>query len=52
MINSVLINDTNSNYSCGVLKTRLKQERVENTTICSTLKLSSQDDKMCFTNDV
>ena len=30
----------------SVLKTRLKQEGIEGTTICSTLKLPSQDGKM------
>jgi prophage antirepressor-like protein len=30
----------------SVLKTRLKQERIEGTTICSTLKLPAQDGKM------
>jgi hypothetical protein len=30
----------------SVLKTRLKQEGIEGTTICSTLKLLAQDGKM------
>jgi len=34
----------------SVLKTRLKHEGVESTTICSTLKLPSQDGKMRFTD--
>jgi hypothetical protein len=33
-----------------VLKTRLKQEGVEGTTICSTLKLLAQDGKMRMTD--
>ena len=34
----------------SVLKTRLKQEGVEGTTICSTLKLPAQDGKMRLTD--
>jgi prophage antirepressor-like protein len=34
----------------SVLKTRLKQEGVESTTICSTLKLPASDDKMRMTD--
>jgi len=34
----------------SVLKTRLKQEGVEGTTICSTLKLLAQDGKMRMTD--
>jgi len=34
----------------SVLKTRLKQEGVESTTICSTFKLLAQDGKMRFTD--
>ena len=34
----------------SVLKTRLKQEGVESTTICSTLKLPAQDGKMRMTD--
>ena len=34
----------------SVLKTRLKQEGIEGTTICSTLKLSAQDGKMRMTD--
>ena len=33
----------------SVLKTRLKQEGIEGTTICSTLKLLAQDGKMRLT---
>ena len=34
----------------SVLKTRLKQEGIEGTTICSTLKLPAQDSKMRLTD--
>ena len=34
----------------SVLKTRLKQEGIEGTTICSTLKLLAQDGKMRLTD--
>jgi prophage antirepressor-like protein len=34
----------------SVLKTRLKQEGIESTTICSTLKLLAEDGKMRFTD--
>ena len=34
----------------SVLKTRLKQEGIEGTTICSTLKLPAQDGKMRLTD--
>ena len=47
---SVLTDSPDPKRYWSVLKTRLKQEGVESTTICSTLKLSAQDGKMRLTD--
>jgi len=47
---SVLTDSPDPKRYWSVLKTRLKQEGVESTTICSTLKLPAQDGKMRLTD--
>ena len=46
----VLTESPDSKRYWSVLKTRLKQEGIEGTTICSTLKLLAQDGKMRLTD--
>ena len=46
----VLTDSPDAKRYWSVLKTRLKQEGVEGTTICSTLKLPAQDGKMRMTD--
>jgi len=46
----VLTDSLDSKRYWSVLKTRLKQEGIEGTTICSTLKLPAQDGKMRLTD--
>ena len=47
---SILTDSPDPKRYWSVLKTRLKQEGIEGTTICSTLKLLAQDGKMRFTD--
>jgi len=47
---SVLTESPDPKRYWSVLKTRLKQEGIESTTICSTLKLPAQDGKMRMTD--